>query len=36
VSNVIDDARPEAAGGYYVRNRHGEFVRVERRCARSK
>lgn len=30
VGDVIDDSRPEGAGEYYVRNRNGEFVRVER------
>lgn len=30
VSGVVDDARPDPAAEYYVRNRRGEFVRVER------
>lgn len=30
VRDVIDDAPPEATGEYYVRNRNGECLRVER------
>ena len=30
VSGAVDDARLDAGAEYYVRNRRGEFVRVER------